>query len=549
MSNSFTFDRDSDFSLESNFVSALCEVIDTPRALTVFLLLKNNEYSQLVDLEIDPNHYSTAESFRDDYLVTEVLQKSPNLPLGVDRAQRALDSFYESEALCKETNDRLLFSGPVNESRVIKRARTIIADILGPLDRRSLEFIEERFSFGPGATTAIRGSGSVLSDKYDAEMHLTAELIPFYRVILGDRWWEKSQKPVIVEGNKFTTVAKNAKTDRGICIEPTLNIYVQKGVGSVLRSRLKRFGVDLNTQVTNNDLAKQAHSLGLATIDLSKASDTLAWSTVYSLLPSDWFELLDLMRCSHSKLGEEYVELEKFSSMGNGFTFELESLIFAALVLAVDPTQQPGKDFSVYGDDIILHSRLAPSLIDALSHLGFSVNESKSFLAGSFYESCGTDWFNGQPVRPFYLRGRKDKIPYALQIANALRIYSHRVNSGAFCDKRFRPLWKSLVRHIPKGWKNCRVPISLGDVGLIDVKPIGSSVYREKDGLDGWSVRYMRTKPVSLRKRSFGRILAALACPAPDIPTYGREPRRGYLRLPVPGRTTVQQWSSGLQWE
>lgn len=549
MSNNFVLDITSDLTIEVSTVSALCELTDSPRALTVYLLMKNGEYGQLVDLEVNPHDYVDSESFRKDYLVTEALQKSPSLPLKVDRERKAISAFFEAEELCKTTNDRLLRDkGP--EMGLLKKARSIIDRVLGPLDRKTLQEIEANFGFGPGATTAIRGSGCVLSDKYDEEIHLTTELIPFFRAMLGDRWWEKSRNPVIVEGNRFTTVPKNAKTDRGICIEPSLNIYGQKGIGAVLRRRLRKLGVDLSNQKINQRLARLAGKRDLATIDLSMASDTLSWATVYTLLPADWFELLDTFRCSHTLVDEEYVELEKFSSMGNGFTFELESLIFAALTLACDPSMTAAEDWHVYGDDIILPTRYSQQLIDALAHLGFKVNTKKSFLAGNFFESCGTDWFGCQPVRPFYLRGSKDKIPYVLQIANSLRLYARSIREGEYCDAEYQSLWAALVKRIPTDWSKHRVPLELGDVGVIDLPSSTTrrcSIKNER-GWDAWSVSYIRMKPVERRKRSFGRLLVALACIGNEIETRGREPKRGYLGKPMPGKTTVQQWSSGLHW-
>lgn len=67
----------SGFELERWVTSKLCEAIDTPRALTVFLLLKYKEWDQLLELETDPSDYLDAESFRDDRLVRSVLKSPP----------------------------------------------------------------------------------------------------------------------------------------------------------------------------------------------------------------------------------------------------------------------------------------------------------------------------------------------------------------------------------------------------------------------------------------------------------------------------------------
>jgi hypothetical protein len=246
----------------------------------------------------------------------------------------------------------------------------------------------------------VRGSGSVLSDKYDEEIHLTYELMPFYRAMLGDRWWAETAHPVIVEGNRFTTVPKSAKTDRGICIEPTLNIYGQLGIGAILRSRLKRLGVNLSDQSWNQELARRAYSDHLATIDLSAASDSLSWSVVMEFLPSDWFELLELFRSSYTLVEDRYHENEKFSSMGNGYTFELESLIFAAVAYSAVPLCEHHL-VGIYGDDIIVPQAYASDVVDALNYLGFKVNERKSFLLEAFSNHAARIGLKAKMCVPF----------------------------------------------------------------------------------------------------------------------------------------------------
>lgn len=389
------------------------------------------------------------------------------------------------------------------------------------------------------------------SDKYDADMHLTAELVPYYRQILGDRLWEVQKNPQIVKSSKFFTVPKDAKTDRGACFEPTLNSYVQLGTGALIRERLRDTGIDLNDQSRNQKLAKVAYSSGLATIDLSKASDMIAYYVVKDLLPEPWFHLLNLSRSPETWIDGHYHKLQKFSSMGNGYTFELESLIFLATARACVPKFNHGL-IGIYGDDIIVPQENARAVIDALKFLGFSVNENKTFLAGKFYESCGTDWFQGQDVRPFFLRGRgSSNIPYSLQIANAIRLYSQKESDGEFCDKRYLPLWRRVVNAIPHPWNKCFVPPQLGDVGIIVSRhEAGHEVRRHGGGHCGWMVKTISMKPKAKLKTTFGRLLVGLTragTPEP-IMTTGWEPKRGFMGLPRPKRTFVKEWSDGLTW-
>lgn len=555
---------DSDLKFESQTAQRLCELIDTPRSLMIYLLIEAGEWGQIAEATIDPSVYEDPGNFADDYLVTEILRKSPNLPLGIDRRGRALDAFLNAELKCWFTNHRFFEEAKPSWAC---RFEKVISDILGPLSGEALKSIESRFRFGPGASTGVRGVGSVPSDKFDKPLHITANLYYFFKSILGPIWWEhQGGRNEVVEGNKFTTVPKTAKTDRGICVEPTLNMFCQLGVGSYIRSRLKRFGIDLNTQLRNQELAQRAYADRLATIDLAQASDSLSWGLVLHFFPEPWQELLFLLRSERTRLPDgDYVELGKLSSMGNGFTFELESLVFFAVVKTMVPKRLL-ESCSVYGDDIIVPSAYADDVIEALNYLGFRVNGSKSFLAGNFFESCGADFFRGFNVRPFYLKGRgKDQIPYALQVANALRLYSHRRGGEEFCDSRFKPLWLSLVRRVPKRWRSCRVPSIFGDCGLIVARSECLQLEPPQGGHQGTLVRYVQLAPKHILLRSPGVYLAKLARlpdgfvqnwvdkPGPPKPpdppfTKGRQPVRGLFGKVRTKYATVFRWHSGWDW-
>lgn len=110
----------------------------------------------------------------------------------------------------------------------------------------------------------------------------------------------------------------------------------------------------------------------------------------------------------------------KFSSMGNGCTFALETLIFASLLHAVG-----SKIGLVYGDDITIETELAPALFRLLKFLGFVPNEEKSYTSGPFRESCGKDFFEGHDVTPFYLRSTDVwDVPNACHNVNGLAAIS-----------------------------------------------------------------------------------------------------------------------------
>ena len=65
--------------------------------------------------------------------------------------------------------------------------------------------------------------------------------------------------------------------------------------------------------------------------------------------------------------------------MGNGYTFELETLIFYALIRAVVGKESTA---SVYGDDLIYPSCHTREVRALLNFVGFATNEEKSFPVG-----------------------------------------------------------------------------------------------------------------------------------------------------------------------
>jgi hypothetical protein len=213
------------------------------------------------------------------------------------------------------------------------------------------------------------------------------------------------------------TVPKSSKTDRIICYEPHLNIRLQRMVGEFMQRRLKFHGVDLRDQSINQRRAKLASKTGhLSTIDLRSASDTLAFELVVELLPPDWLELLDDLRSKYT-LWPDGVQREnhKFSSMGNGFTFELESLIFYALASAVT------ENVSVYGDDVIVPTASFKDVCDVFIGSGFWINYQKSYSTTGFRESCGSDAFLGLSCNPVYLRSLPKRRDDVIKLHNEVR--------------------------------------------------------------------------------------------------------------------------------
>jgi hypothetical protein len=265
--------------------------------------------------------------------------------------------------------------------------------------------------------------------------------------------------------NELFFVPKSAKTDRAICVEPHSMPPLQRGIGLYLSRSLKRAGIDISKQDrVNAALAKEGSVSGsYATIDLSAASDTISISLVSELFDNEWFDLLSSLRAPYTKLPNGcFIENEKFSSMGNGFTFELETMIFYALALSVKDIVGCSGQVSVFGDDIIVPTEMAQDLILVLKACGLKTNTDKTFISGPFRESCGSDYFNGHNVRPYFY---KELILYEsdkFKIANGIRHCAYRLSNNGDCYSGFRRSWSYVIKSLPKEL-HCFGPRDLGD--------------------------------------------------------------------------------------
>jgi hypothetical protein len=164
-------------------------------------------------------------------------------------------------------------------------------------------------------------------------------------------------------------------------------------------------------------------------------------------MPSDWFYYLDLFRSPLTEIdGVQHVN-EMFSSMGNGFTFELESLLFYAITRTVAYFAGVRGVISVYGDDIIAPTEIGQDLISALSFYGFSTNVDKSFMDGPFRESCGAHWHGGLDVSPFYLRQPFRSVSDLILTLNQLTGWSSRVLGVV--DPRYEEIIIKYAQYVP----------------------------------------------------------------------------------------------------
>lgn len=433
----------------------ILHALDCPRALSVSIMLKHSMWDEIANLKINPLDYNDSRSFFRAYQSVKLLSKAKWLPTSIDKEGVAKEKFSEAEKLCSRTND---FWRAYRQSklqllpgyeRIISSARRKIGKVLGDQLYKWTELCD----FGPGADGSTkRGMTSAynkLTDPGDVTigaypyLDVFSEISSLSRLFLGDPETRRLRVE-ISRGNSVTFVPKNAKTDRPIAVEPRWNMFMQKGLGRYLRMRLKYFGVNLDFQGLNQALAIYGSYTGkYATLDLASASDTVSKELVLALLPEPWLTVFGALRSPAYHLDGEWRSYEKWSSMGNGYTFELESLLFWALASSVH------EDVAVYGDDLIVPSDSFEAIVRVLELAGFSINTEKSFHLGPFRESCGQDAFLGDPVTPIYWKDPLDD-QGTLSLVNQVNLLAIHLGSRELRSQSLKKAWKGLVYQLPK---------------------------------------------------------------------------------------------------
>lgn len=442
----------------------MCKSSGTALGQRYASLAEAGQFESIVTDKFDFTSDRSVSDFSIDYGLYTFLRKYTGPLFHTDKREKAIQSFVSSERKNLETNRRLRY-GTGSQTGVegfLLKARRKIFRILGTFD------YDEFFrccDWGPGATATLKASEATLEAKMtECPLHVSPRAVRLINAqFASDLKWAKArfadvEGPVsflaadflAVDCSRFTTVEKDCRTDRTIDIQPTGNLFLQKGIGKMLRRRLKRVGIDLDDQSRNQELARLALKQRLATLDLANASNSVSSELVNVLLgpygPLDegadptWYRLMSDTRTAYTFLEGEELYLQMFSAMGNGFTFELETLIFYALCESVqDEFDLPNRVTSVYGDDIIVNQEISSTVVDVLAYAGFEVNAEKSFFSGNFYESCGKHFYKGEDVTPVYQKEIVTDLPSGIRLANRLVRFAMRVSGvDSVLDSRLR---------------------------------------------------------------------------------------------------------------
>lgn len=559
----------------------LCDDVGTPYARSCLTALTNGglEALELARLPFTPSAYTTAQDFQVDYLVYSYIKK-----LQIPQDQKRLDEkclldLLKVESKNKETNRALKRKLPSQAAEsLIYEVRRKIAAVLGRPEKRLYEFVE-LCEWGPGATYSLKAADATRDKKITEDrLSITAKAVPLFLAYQqsamawtaarfgqnpdGDVTWLWTEFDV-VRGERFATANKQWNKRRSISIQPTLNLFLQKGFGRYARKRMKRWGIDLDDQSRNQRLAQKAFLAGDATLDLRDASNSMLCEHLRLYFEPEWVDLMESLRSPEIQLPDgAWHKLELHSGMGNGYTFEVESLLFWALcTAAVESLGFPASRVSVYGDDLIVPQECAALVIEVLEANGFSINLEKSYANGAFFESCGKHYFEGYDVTPLYEKRSDNGLNTCIRSYN--RLYRWCDDRGLVdrfratltfleirayqallveCERRRRAVRRLSGRSRSKASRSSfTMPVQArwmsGDGGLItsdDHLPAPC-----KNGV--WSLKHWVAQPVSLPGHGWAMYSDALRCGSSATPNYGSVTPRDTVKWKLRTRH-FQKW-------
>lgn len=346
------------------------------------------------------------------------------LPVCIRPAEEAVAEYYE--------NDRRLSSVVFDENVYIPYLREIWNEWLGNFKLHS-PFLPKH---GSGSTADC---GRIRSQKWDGLSWDTSARVCLRTSNLVPALDIPTAHPSRMA--KVVFVPKQAGKDRAICMEPAWLQYLQQGVAGQLLDHIHdrrnpiHNMVDIYSQEKNRSLCARAHQLGLATIDLSDASDSVSWRLIGRLcrgLPI--YRYLHGSRSTSTLIDGKISIFDKFAPMGSALCFPIECIVFASIVELAYRIQydQASAGFqsgiSIYGDDIICPAEVYHLVVDILNTLGFKVNDRKSFNSGPYRESCGVEYCYGAEVLSLK-HPRSPLIPYKGMSPERIGMVSDLANS------------------------------------------------------------------------------------------------------------------------
>lgn len=319
-----------------------------------------------------------------------------------------------------DNQERLMNFTPLIDDPFIKdvvwRARGWCEKILGDLSH--LE-ICERATFGKKSSVGIPMRHACEGARYEVPITGSVEHIDWFKAFYSafnrpafqyaEQLAASREAPLTrsIDYLEAVLVPKTWKSLRMILPNTTLGTLYSSGIGRVIEDRLRKFGYDIkHLQPVHGELARQGSITGsLVTADQSMASDNITVALVNMVFPKRWAQALQFGRISRMSLYGDMLESPTYATMGIGFTFPLQTLLFLVLLLAIRDSLNldEGSVISVFGDDLVYATEMHHKVVEVFPKLGLVLNIEKTFATGSFRESCGFDYYRGIDVRPAHL--------------------------------------------------------------------------------------------------------------------------------------------------
>jgi hypothetical protein len=308
----------------------------------------------------------------------------------------------------------------------------------------------------------------------------------------------------LVRTSRLVPVPKSVRKRRIITIEPATLVWYQHAVRDAIKSmvdtgKLSR-RIDLEHSELNRDLAELGSIDGeFSTIDLSNASDSVPLDALQRALPAHLYTCVYCARSSSTVLPDGTVyTLNKYAGMGNAITFIVESLYFCAIVeqgISEAGGKPSTSKYRVYGDDIVVESKYALSVLNCLRRHGFQPNQLKTFVEGNtfiFRESCGGEFLNGTDVTPLRLsRGFKGFDPSS---PGSIQAVIDLVNETPRSLTSLRIYLIDLLMRLPK---RERPMFTFSDDGIKVPYPSNEHLYKRYSfGLQEYLYRHGRIKAI-----------------------------------------------------
>ncbi len=287
--------------------------------------------------------------------------------------------------------------------------------------------IRARFRHGPGAVSDLRVGRDYkyLFPAWSPRLQYVFPASEFAFANLSSAVnasdFESGDIPLVEGASVLIAVPKTQKGPRLIAKEPTCHQWCQQSVREYLSESIKHSAVGASIDFRRQDLSAElvltaSVDKSLATVDLTAASDRLSCWLVERLFRAN-HSLLSAFIASRTrfiindmdKKSPKLHKLRKFASMGSALTFPVQSLSFYILCVAagvvatgshIGKWKKLARQVRVYGDDLIVPVLWMPVLERLFELLYLRINRSKTFSAGNFRESCGTDAYAGVNVSP-----------------------------------------------------------------------------------------------------------------------------------------------------